>query len=471
MTLTMDQTNPMALFLSLTSLPAAEDGDIKQAAQPETDAFAGLFQTVLAMDVEPAARPFLGAAPKMPGDGADIAASDAAPDEAEQTVIAQPLWLGDLPILPMVTVGAAPAPLEPMVYSARHQAGSPVQHETAPLAKAMTPASLPAAGLLSATATHPPEIALPVAAQESQPSLVAAKEASGQKAMPNDNAEGQVEVQSASSTLVRPEPRVADVPIDPAAQRPTPPQATAPLPAAAAASLTRAGTERATSAVQASSSLPGAEPRAKPLTTARDLPLSFKMAPGAQTAPLRVAEFTSPTTIAVEMREGGATIPTATAPLTFDAAPIRDATGEVLPAALPPASPDRLETENPEWIADLAERISAKLTEDGATIDLALAPDHLGPLDVRLDLRDGRAEVSFRTETAEAARLLNDAQPRLADLLAQQGFNLAGQDAAPRGPWRAQPETAARPDTPEGMATDSAPTPATGHAGQLNLIA
>lgn len=471
MTLTMDQTNPMALFLSLTSLPAAEDGDIKQAAQPETDAFAGLFQTVLATDVKPAARPFLGAATKMPGDGADIPASDAAPDEAEQTVIAPPLWLGDLPIIPIATVGAAPAPLEPMVNSAPHQAGSTPQPATAPLAKAMTPASLPSAGLLPTTATHPPEIALPVAAPKSQSSLVAAEEASGQQALPNDSAEGQVEARSASSTLVRPEPRVADAPIDPAAQRPTLPQATAPLPAAAAASLPRAGTERATSAVQASSSLPSAEPRAKARTTARDLPLSFTMAPGAQTAPLRVAEFTSPTTLAVEMREGGVTIPTATAYLTFDAAPIRDATGEVLPAALPPASPDRLETENPEWIADLAERISAKLTEDGATIDLALAPDHLGPLDVRLDLRDGRAEVSFRTETAEAARLLNDAQPRLADLLAQQGFNLAGQDAAPRGPWRAQTEEAARPDKPDGMAPDAAPHPATGHAGQLNLIA
>lgn len=151
----------------------------------------------------------------------------------------------------------------------------------------------------------------------------------------------------------------------------------------------------------------------------------------------------------------------AEAPSPTDASPIN------IPAGMAP-----LETDRPEWEADLVSRIAAKFSDEGTSISMELTPDNLGNLEVSLDVRDGQAEVRFLTETREAARLLTQAEGRLSDMLARSGFNLAGQDASARdqsgGERQQNPANARRQDPPTEAEQPKQP-PA--HSGGLNLIA
>ena len=135
------------------------------------------------------------------------------------------------------------------------------------------------------------------------------------------------------------------------------------------------------------------------------------------------------------------------------------------------ASYTPLETETPEWEMSLIERISANLKESGARIELALTPETLGKLEVQMELSDGRAEVTFVTETKEAAKLLSQAEGRLADLLARNGFSLGGQDTASRdGAHHHSSQTSPRMSQEDANPQDPSNGPPS-TLGSLNLIA
>jgi flagellar hook-length control protein FliK len=58
------------------------------------------------------------------------------------------------------------------------------------------------------------------------------------------------------------------------------------------------------------------------------------------------------------------------------------------------------------------------------TATLRLSPEHLGPVEVRIDLADDSANVRFTATHAETRAALADALPRLRDMLASVGVNL-----------------------------------------------
>ena len=66
----------------------------------------------------------------------------------------------------------------------------------------------------------------------------------------------------------------------------------------------------------------------------------------------------------------------------------------------------------------------------GDTLTLTLTPERLGPMQVRLEMQDGQTHVHFITETPEAARLLTEAQSRLADLMSRAGVDLGSHSAS-----------------------------------------
>ncbi|MFD1808729.1 flagellar hook-length control protein FliK [Gemmobacter lanyuensis] len=67
-----------------------------------------------------------------------------------------------------------------------------------------------------------------------------------------------------------------------------------------------------------------------------------------------------------------------------------------------------MDTARSDWTQAVAGHVIAKVEEGGLELDLA--PEHLGRLRVRVEMVDGAARVTFVTETAEAARLLQEAQ-------------------------------------------------------------
>ena len=485
LTPTPDQTNPMALLLSLSVLPDGAEAGLAGGLRPEAGAFEGLLQTVLSEPAEarhetsdPARE--TGARPDPSDQPEEVSPTPEMP-AAELT-----LWLGDLSrgAVPSLSV-MAPAGGQGAGVASDPEARLSVAQMPAPSPPLHAGAALPPSGGpgLAAVLAEPP---LP--AQSLGPSPVEAKAQAMAEARPlgADSGSSFDERGLGIGAEARPQGLTPALKSEPG---PTPLPVSVPLPSAfagsgvfprlaapglpLAAQHPSAPTPPAPTALQEmAASQPMAEGKVKPRLMARDLPVDFRVIRDTVVRPhVPEAATARPPMPPAELREAGGAI-TAILGQTGEARPVGDAPAEPQASPLAPGQPERLETENPEWIADLADRILAKLTEDGATIELALTPERLGPLEVRLELRDSRAEVSFRTETAEAARLLNEAQPRLADLMAQSGFNLAGQDTAPRdAPWRLRRDAGA-PATPEAPTGPEAPSPpGYGHSGQLNLIA
>lgn len=77
------------------------------------------------------------------------------------------------------------------------------------------------------------------------------------------------------------------------------------------------------------------------------------------------------------------------------------------------------------WGNELASRIVMIATDGVQSASVRLSPEHLGPLDIRIAVRDGDAAVTFGASHADTRAALEQALPRLRELLAAQGLNLA----------------------------------------------
>ncbi len=128
------------------------------------------------------------------------------------------------------------------------------------------------------------------------------------------------------------------------------------------------------------------------------------------------------------------------------AAPIRQGDGQpTLPGSTAPSeqvdqSGSALQLDGPtdqpavdmtadNWEDTIATQIDALFTENGGQIDIALTPDNLGSVRIRLELNDGAAQVTIVTETDQAARLFAQSEQKLSEMLAKSGMNLTGQEA------------------------------------------
>ena len=86
-----------------------------------------------------------------------------------------------------------------------------------------------------------------------------------------------------------------------------------------------------------------------------------------------------------------------------------------------------LDMSQANWAERLIEDVSLQPMGRGETMTLTLTPDRLGTMQVRLEMQDGQTNVHFITDNPETARLLNEAQPRLADLMSRAGVDLGSQ--------------------------------------------
>ena len=133
-----------------------------------------------------------------------------------------------------------------------------------------------------------------------------------------------------------------------------------------------------------------------------------------------------------------------------------------------PADPVVISTTEPNWEVEFVDSIVAQVTGEDAVIDLSLTPDNLGKVEVRVELRDGRADVTFVTETRDAARLFAQAEGRLSDLMQRHGLDLGGQASSHRD---ASPRQSGGQPAHATTDTDAAPLPRLAGAGRVNLVA
>jgi flagellar hook-length control protein FliK len=93
------------------------------------------------------------------------------------------------------------------------------------------------------------------------------------------------------------------------------------------------------------------------------------------------------------------------------------------------------------WADTLGTRLTLMAHQGVTSASLRLSPEHLGPLEVKISLRDNNASVLFGAPQADTRAALEQALPRLRELFAQQGLHLAHAGVSGESP-RSAPHTA-----------------------------
>ncbi len=83
---------------------------------------------------------------------------------------------------------------------------------------------------------------------------------------------------------------------------------------------------------------------------------------------------------------------------------------------------------SPQWQHALGERVTWMVRQDLQQAELRLNPRHLGPVEVRIEVRNEQASVTFSAHHAVTRDVLEAAIPRLREMLGEAGLALANAD-------------------------------------------
>jgi flagellar hook-length control protein FliK len=96
------------------------------------------------------------------------------------------------------------------------------------------------------------------------------------------------------------------------------------------------------------------------------------------------------------------------------------------------------------WANDLGARLTLMAGQGQHSASLRLSPEHLGPLEVRIDMSDDKASVWFGAQHADTRAALNEALPRLRELFAASGMMLTDAGVSQQPPRQEARDNAAR---------------------------
>lgn len=91
-----------------------------------------------------------------------------------------------------------------------------------------------------------------------------------------------------------------------------------------------------------------------------------------------------------------------------------------------------------EWPTQLTSMIKEARDLTQGDIEIALQPERLGRMTIRMEMRENTVAVTIVTDNDASARLLNDNQARLADLMAKAGLEMSQHNASSDQQGRAQ---------------------------------
>lgn len=116
-----------------------------------------------------------------------------------------------------------------------------------------------------------------------------------------------------------------------------------------------------------------------------------------------------------------------------------------------------VDTRRAEWMEALIDRIDEQRGHNGRSVHIALSPDALGGVEVKLRQDGDRVHIAFTTDTAQARTLLSEAAPRLAQLADSRGLKLGdtGVEQQSRQDRGSADQQAATPDAPASAFSDS----------------
>jgi flagellar hook-length control protein FliK len=121
------------------------------------------------------------------------------------------------------------------------------------------------------------------------------------------------------------------------------------------------------------------------------------------------------------------------------------------------------------WANEIGSRMTMMVDQGKHTASLRLSPEHLGPLEIRISMKDDQASVWFGATHADTRAAIENALPRLRELFAAQGLSLADANVS-REPPRQQPNPAAQSSTAGGLSTDEGVAATNGAHIRLGLF-
>lgn len=120
-----------------------------------------------------------------------------------------------------------------------------------------------------------------------------------------------------------------------------------------------------------------------------------------------------------------------------------DSAAAELPRSFTPPGELRARLGTASWSAGLGQRLLAMAENGVDAARLRLHPANLGPLDIQIAVEDDRAQVWFGAQNAATRDALEAALPRLREMFAEQGLELAQADVGER-----QTDTGDKPAEP-----------------------
>jgi flagellar hook-length control protein FliK len=145
------------------------------------------------------------------------------------------------------------------------------------------------------------------------------------------------------------------------------------------------------------------------------------------------------------------------------------ATGTTPLTTTPPAVPSTpLPFAQPGWEQGLGNRVMWMVNQQVQTAELRMNPAHLGPLEVRISIRDDQATVSFVSAHGQVREALQAAIPQLREMLNNNGLNLADVNIA----QHSFADTRQRPGDPQSQSSRGQGETASGesHGETLALV-
>jgi flagellar hook-length control protein FliK len=82
----------------------------------------------------------------------------------------------------------------------------------------------------------------------------------------------------------------------------------------------------------------------------------------------------------------------------------------------------------PAWSQGMAKQILLMVNQNIGTAEIRLNPAHLGPIEILIDMREDQVNVSMSSRHASVREAMEQALPRLREMLQENGFNLADTD-------------------------------------------
>jgi flagellar hook-length control protein FliK len=77
-----------------------------------------------------------------------------------------------------------------------------------------------------------------------------------------------------------------------------------------------------------------------------------------------------------------------------------------------------------QWSQSLGDRLLVMADQGLQSATIRLQPEHLGPMEIRIRIEDGNAQVWFSAHHSDTRGALQDAIPKLRELFSDQGMNL-----------------------------------------------